>query len=274
MKKSGHIYKVLLSVMLVGMAGMAGMAATQARASGDLLVAPTRLVVTEGATMEILLGNKGEAPATYRASLLVKKMQPDGTLIDVPEADSAQQAVMDLISFAPRRVVLAPGQTQTVRVAMRAGSALADGEYRVHLLFRAVPDPVAANASQQGGTGVAISLVPVYGVTIPVIIRKGVLRASARIEGVRLVNAGGKPAVALDLVRQGNRSVYGAIRLLKPGASQPIATEKVAVYTELERRTITLALPDGPPPKGPVVVRFGEDGDGPDKASAEALATL
>lgn len=253
---------------------LAGMTTPPAHANGDLLVAPTRLIVREGSTAEILLGNKGQAPATYRASLLVKKMQADGTLVDVTAADPAQQAVLDLVSFAPRKVVLAPGETQTVRVAMRAGSGLADGEYRVHLLFRAVPDAAAAGALAASANGVAISLVPIYGVTIPVIIRKGILAASTRIERVHLVNAGGKPAVSVDLVREGNRSVYGAITLLKPGAAKPVAMERVAVYTEVARRTVTLGLPDGPPPKGPVIVRFGEEGDVPEKANAEAQATL
>jgi P pilus assembly chaperone PapD len=243
-------------------------------AGGDLLVAPTRLIVREGATAEVLLGNKGTEPATYRITLLMKKMLPDGTLADVPEAEGAQSPVLDLISYAPRKVVLAPGQTQTVRVAMRAGAALADGEYRVHLLFRAVPDPITAAAAPASNNGLAIALVPVYGVTIPVIIRKGDLKAAARIGDVRLVNVAGKPAVAVDVVRTGNRSVYGALHVMRPGDAKPIVSEKIAVYTELNKRTVTIRLPEGPPPKGPVTVSFGEDGDGADKVSVEAQVTL
>jgi P pilus assembly chaperone PapD len=266
---AGHYLLLTLALFVNALAMPAARAA-----GGDLLVAPTRLMVREGATAEVLLGNKGTEPATYRVSLLMKKMQPDGTLADVPESEGALSPVLDLISYAPRKVVLAPGQTQTVRVAMRAGNDLADGEYRVHLLFRAVPDAIPASATPANNDGLAIALVPVYGVTIPVIIRKGELKAAARIGDVRLVSVAGKPAVAVDVLRTGNRSVYGALHVMRPGDAKPIVSEKVAVYTEINKRTVTIGLPEGPPPKGPVTVRFGEDGDGPDKVSVEAQASL
>ena len=53
-----------------------------------------------------------------------------------------------MIVYAPRRVTLAPRQPQSIRIAARAPQGLPDGEYRVHMLFRAIPP---ANAGGAGG---------------------------------------------------------------------------------------------------------------------------
>ena len=64
---------------------------------------------------------------------------------------------------------------------------LPDGEYRVHMLFRAIPPatPVVQPTDEQP-KGVQFKLTPVYGVTIPVIVRLGNLQATAGIANVHL----------------------------------------------------------------------------------------
>ena len=44
-----------------------------------------------------------------------------------------------MIIYAPRRVTLAPHEPQAIRIAARPPQGLPDGEYRVHMLFRAIP---------------------------------------------------------------------------------------------------------------------------------------
>jgi len=45
-----------------------------ARAQGDLLVAPTRVVINGGGGAEVVLSNIGDKPATYRISLELRRM--------------------------------------------------------------------------------------------------------------------------------------------------------------------------------------------------------
>src|SRR5205085_1872508 len=92
------------------------------------------------------------------------------------------------------------------RIVARAPQGLADGEYRVHMLFRAIPPatPVVQPTGEQP-KGVQFQLTPVYGVTIPVIIRLGNLEASAGIANVQLERRDGGAAVGFDLTRTGTR---------------------------------------------------------------------
>src|SRR5260221_11207022 len=82
---------------------------TSARAGiGDLLVAPTRIVLDGRKGAEIILNNIGEEPATYRVSIEFRRMTPDGDLTDVAEPTADDQKAADMVVYAPRKAVLAP----------------------------------------------------------------------------------------------------------------------------------------------------------------------
>jgi P pilus assembly chaperone PapD len=245
---------------------------------GDLLVAPTRIVLDGRKGTELVLNNIGDEPATYRISVEFRRMIPDGTLSDVDEPSAAEKAAEGMIVYAPRRVTLAPRQPQSIRIAARAPQGLPDGEYRVHLLFRAVPAPTpVAPADGQEPKGLQLKLIPVYGVTIPVIVRLGNLEARAGIANVKLEDNDGKPAVGLDLSRSGSRSTYGEVRVLKPGAKAPLALARgVAVYTEIGSRHVSVPLDESLKGSlsGPVTVQYVETFADGARVIAETQAVL
>lgn len=245
---------------------------------GDLLVAPTRLVLDGRKPSEIVLNNIGDEPATYRISVEFRRMTGDGNLTEVSDPNAQEKAAADMIVYAPRRVTLAPRQPQSIRIAARPPKGLPDGEYRVHLLFRAVPppNPVAA-PSAEPPKGVRLRLIPIYGVTIPVIVRLGNLQASAGISNIRLERKGGKAAVALDLSRSGSRSTFGEVRVLKAGVKDPIAVNRtVAVYTEIDKRHVAVAVDENFKGElaGPVTVQYVETYDDGRQKLAETQAVL
>jgi len=189
---------------------------------GDLLVAPTRLILKGGRGAEVILNNIGDEPATYRISVEFRRMKSDGTLDEVAEPSEAEKLARDMIVYAPRRVTLAPNEPQSVRISARPPQGLADGEYRIHMLFRAIPPATpVTKAAGEPPKGLSFKLTPVYGVTIPVIVRLGNLEAKAGIANVRLDRRDGKPVVALDLTRSGDRSTFGEVRVLKPRRKRP-----------------------------------------------------
>jgi hypothetical protein len=256
----------------------AGAAAPVSAGVGDLLVAPTRIVLDGRRGTEIVLNNVGEEPATYRISVEFRRMTPDGNLVEEAEPTPQEKAAADMIVYAPRRVTLAPHEPQSIRIAARPSQGLPDGEYRVHLLFRAVPAPhPVTEAKGDNVKGLHLQLIPIYGVTIPVIVRLGNLQASASIANVELDKKDGKPAIALDLSRSGSRSTFGEVLVLKPGVKEPIAIQKsVAVYTELGTRHVN--IPVGAQYKGelagPVTVQYIETYDDGNQKIAEAHAVL
>ena len=245
---------------------------------GDLLVAPTRIVLDGRKGAEVILNNIGDEPATYRISVEFRRMTENGDLVDVTTPSDADKKAQDMIVYAPRKVTLAPHEPQAIRIVARAAQGLPDGEYRVHMLFRAIPPatPVAQTPGEQP-KGVQFKLTPVYGVTIPVIVRLGNLQASAGIANVQLEKKDGAPAIGLDLTRQGTRSTYGEVRVLKAGYKDPIAVMKgVAVYTEVGKRHVSLLVPDSSKAaaSGQVTVEYLETFDDGTRLLAQTQAVL
>ena len=243
---------------------------------GDLLVAPTRIVLDGGRGTEIILNNIGEDVATYRISVELRRMTPDGVLHDVTDPSAAERLAQSMISYAPRRVTLAPREPQTIRISARAPKAIPEGEYRVHLLFRAVPPPTPVTAPAEV-RGVAFQLTPIYGVTIPVIARFGTLTAKAGIAGVRLTSQEGKPAVSVQLTRKGDRSTFGEVRVLKAGIKDPIAVQRgIAIYTDVGERSLTIPVDEkyASAATGKVTVQYVEPGDNGMLTLAETDAVL
>src|SRR5690348_14688972 len=83
---------------------------------GDLLVAPTRIVLDGRKGAEVILNNIGEEPATYRVSVEFRRMTEDGGLMDVAQPTAADQKAADMIVYAPRKIVLAPHEPQAIRI--------------------------------------------------------------------------------------------------------------------------------------------------------------
>ena len=264
---------------LFGAAGAALLllAAGPAAAAGDLLVAPTRLELDGFRGTEVILNNIGSEPATYRISLELRRMTADGRLTDVTQPTPAEQAALQLISYAPRRVTLAPNQPQSIRVGVRPPEGLPEGEYRVHMLFRAIPDAKPPTSETAPVQGVSVQLTPIYGVTIPVIVRNGKLTAEAGIANARIAQEGGRPAVAFDLTRSGNRSLYGEIRVLKPGVGDPVILAKgIAIYHEIDRRLVTLPVAEGFTGSlaGPATIQYIERNPSGSRVLAESQVVL
>lgn len=250
----------LVAACLVG-----AFAAIPARAQGDLLVAPTRVVINNGGGAEVVLSNIGDKPATYRISLELRRMDETGDFNEVAEADASigERAALDMVRYAPRRVTLLPGQPQAVRISVRPPEGLPDGEYRVHMNFRAVPtaDPVEAGPADPAQTaGVSIKLVPVYGITIPVFLRKGRLEGQATLGAAQLVRSNNGAYIELDMGRSGTRSVYGEITGKDAQGQMVFSIRGVAIYSEVNRRKAR--IPMNPEQlarlKGPVRIEYRE----------------
>jgi P pilus assembly chaperone PapD len=252
---------LLMAVALFGSAkpAMAADETTSAASSiQDLLVTPTR-VLFEGnmPTTELALVNRSEKPHTYALSFVQCRMSETGEIkeIDATDPPDPKEHFADsLVRFTPRRVILEPRQVQMVRMMLRKPADLADGEYRSHLSFRLIPSVENAVKPDSVSSGIQIKLIPIYGVTIPIIVRQGSLTATTRLSGLRFDTKG----LHLTIEREGSRSTYGDLVIQwkgKVGKAVTVgAINGIAVYTPNPKRTVSLTLS---PPKG-VELRGGE----------------
>lgn len=255
--------KALLSALFVVVASFnnctsALAADTPASSIQDLVITPTRIVFDgEMRNAELALVNRSERAHTYALSFVQCRMNENGEIKEIDKsAPSGQEEHFadTYVRFTPRRIILVPRQVQMVRMLLRKPADLAEGEYRSHLSFRLIPSAEDAVKPDSVSRGIQIKLVPIYGVTIPVIVRHGSLTATTRLSGLRL-DANG---LHLTIEREGSRSTYGDMTALwKAPGSKAVAVgamNGVAVYTPNPKRNVLMALS---PPKG-VELRGGE----------------
>ncbi len=220
--------------------------AAPAAAQGDLLVAPTRVILDGRGGTEVILSNIGSEEATYRIGLELRRMTENGRLetVESTEASDAENAALEMIRYAPRRITLPPGQPQAVRLAARPGPDLPDGEYRVHMSFKAIPKVREITEGEPStGSGVSIQLTPIYGVTIPIIVRHGRVEAQVAITQPRVEQSEDGPVLALTMSRNGESSTFGELRVTKAGVDDPLVISRgLAIYPEIGTREVRIPI--------------------------------
>lgn len=224
--------------------GVGALSAT-AQAQGDLLVAPTRVILDGSRGTEVILSNIGSEEATYRIGLELRRMTENGQLVPVEKIDAngVEDAALGMIRYAPRRIALPPGQPQAVRLAARPGAELPDGEYRVHMSFKAIPRPREVTEEDTQSDAVTFRLIPIYGITIPIIVRHGRVEAQVALTQPSIIQGEDGPELAMTIERTGESSTYGALSVVKPGLDEPIPLAGgIAVYPEIGTRQVRIKL--------------------------------
>ncbi|HCD35461.1 MAG TPA: hypothetical protein DEQ23_00255 [Chlorobium sp.] len=221
----------------------------------DLRVAPSYVLFEDGVrATEISLINSSNHKLTYALSFKRMRMLEDGDIVSIHEPRPGEQFADEMVRFTPRRVVLLPRQIQTVRLRAMRPATLQDGEYRSFLNLAVVPNAQEALPvdEKQPTTGLKINLTPVYGVAIPVVVRKGKLDLAVRLVGLKVVeDAKRGQLLSMTIERDGKRSSAGILEVEwdAPGTKrvQVARVAGVSVMAPLAKRNILLKLrhPEG-----------------------------
>lgn len=219
-------------------------------AQGNLLVTPRR-VVFDGSrrVMELNLANTGRDTARYNISFIQYRMTTEGTFEEITEPDPGQFFADKHLRFFPRSVTLAPNEAQTVRMQVVGREGMEPGEYRSHVYFRAVPNEVALGEEDpnRDTTSVSVRLIPIFGITIPVIIRVGESATEVFLSDLAL-EKGENEGLFLKMTfnRSGNMSVYGDLNVTHVAANgmeTPVGVVNgIAVYTPNTIRDFRISL--------------------------------
>ncbi len=246
---------------------------------GDLVISPTRVLLDEhGKSSDLTLLNRGLRPVRYRLSLVDMDMSEEGILHRV-DGNSPVSAT-NILRLSPREIVLAPGVSQRIRIAVFFQPDQKDGELRSHLVF----EPITANARNQtlnseSGPQLRISFEFRSVVSIPVLVRHGRLGAATTLSEASLTHESGTWTAKVKLNRSGNRSVRGNLTatFVSLDGARRVELGQIAglaVYFPNTDRTIDLKLEKDLSTlgKGRVEIQFSELDKS--RGSAEAKAEI
>jgi hypothetical protein len=254
MRKSGLI-RLLQSMccilFLISFILLSLLSSNEVMAQGNLLIMPRR-VVFEGAkkSEDLTLVNTGKDTAKYVISIVQMRMKEDGSFEQIAKPDSGQNFADKFLRYFPRTVTLGPNETQLVKMQLTRTEKLSPGEYRSHIYFRAVPTekPLGeTDVNKDTSTAVSIRLNPIFGITIPVIIRVGENTTSVKLSDLAFEMVKDTvPRFKMMFKRTGNMSVYGDVEvnyISAQGKVTRVAMIKgIAVYTPISNRRFQFNL--------------------------------
>jgi hypothetical protein len=222
----------------------------QSLAQGDLIVSPARLVFdNKKQTQELNLVNIGKDTAVYTISFVQKNMKEDGSFVNIEKPDEGQMFADPYMRIFPRTIKLAPGKPQVIKLQYTRKSDMADGEYRSHLYFRAEKNgtPLGMADMKIDTTKLVVQLIPVFGISIPIIINSGSVVVASTLSDVKISNEQKDlQTLKFTINRTGNMSIYGDLSVEfapKKGKPFPVGTMNgVGVYTNIDKRNITINL--------------------------------
>jgi hypothetical protein len=181
-------------------------------AQGDLLLTPQRVVFQGPKRIEDLnLANIGKDTARYVISLINLRMKEDGSFEEIALPDTGQNFADTWVRFFPHSVILGPGESQAVKIQLTRPTGMPPGEYRSHMYFRAIPNEQPLGEKDTvPDSSISVRLIPIFGISIPVIIRIGENTSQTSLTDLAL-EMGQDTVPMLNMVfhRTGNMSVYG-----------------------------------------------------------------
>ncbi len=282
-KKNFNMRKYISHSMLV-FTIIVSLGTNHTNAQGSLLLTPKRIVFEGNKTSEsINLANSGKDTAQYVISLIHFRMKEDGSFEEITQTEAGQFSAEPYIRYFPRFVTLAPNEGQVIRMQFNKASKMATGEYRTHLYVRALPKQAPLGQQASGASAaIDVKLVPVFGISLPVIIKVGESDARVSITALYLKKSPDEPiALAMTLNRTGNMSVYGDIivkHIAPNGQTTVVGSVKgLAVYSPNASRNVLLPLDklvQVDRRSGKLVVQFVVATDGNDKEIAQTEMTL
>jgi hypothetical protein len=217
---------------------------------GDLLVSPLRVVFESNKVKEELsIVNIGNDTAVYSVSFLQYNMTEAGNFEIIENPGPGQMFANQYLRIFPRTITLAPREAQVVRLQYRKSKDMVAGEYRSHIYFRSEKENKALGIENpyKDTTMMGVQITPIFGISIPVIIREGNVNVKSTLSDIKLETVQDTiNNLGITINRDGNISTYGDLNvdyISNDGKSVNIGSIRgVSVYTTVNKRICTLKL--------------------------------
>jgi hypothetical protein len=223
---------------------------------GDVNLYPKRVVIdARQRVASVGLFNRAASQGDYDISISDMMMTTDGRLVEMAQVtDPAERGKVKtasaLLRWSPHRVTLGSHDSQTVRIMARIAPDLPPGEYRSHFFAVAVPAnatggfTVEEAAGARNPNGIGVTILPRFGISIPVIVRVGDTTLTAGLRDLVVTTTPDETRqISLTVTREGTRSAFGDILVTATGTKIKITEIKgVGVYPEVSQRTIRFSV--------------------------------
>lgn len=226
-----------------------GLAVISVPAGASLSITPT-IVTIEGRDRyaDVHLVNPTGETATYEIKWRFFRMEETtGTYISQDTSVTDWDLTKHIV-FTPRRVTIEPQTAQKVRLGLRlAGEPPAPGDYRAHLEFMRIPDPISAPTSKdeeeskkeaKAQVGVKVNV----GFSIPIIYRVGENDAIAKISNVNVNTTNNKLQASVTIDKSNNKYGFAGSLTINYKGETIGQVKNANIFPEINSRTFSVPL--------------------------------
>jgi len=230
--------------------------AARGLAAQGVVIAPHTIFIDNRVrSAAVELYNPGTDPVEADLSIFFGYPVSDSTgqfqlrIVEAP--DSTLPSAAAWIQAFPRKIVIGPQRTQTVRLLGRPPANLPDGEYWARLKVSVMAGQVPVQGAPDDTAAVQVRINLQVNTVLPVLYRKGAVSTGVKISQLSMARLGPDSlAVRASLARQGNAAFLGTLRAaVVDSAGQVVAQAKVpmTVYFTMEPKVLLSApkLPAG-----------------------------
>jgi len=212
-----------------------------ANVSANLLIYPVRVSFNETERKaEMTLTNTSSQTNTYRLGWTEKEARSEGGYHDLTDEEAKNFPVAsNMLRYSPRQVTLKPGERQLIKLTLRRARGLEEGEYRSHILFKAIPSKEESKSSN--GTSTSVNIMMSF--AVPVTIQQGKYDVEVSLKDANIAYnpTTGERKVSANLLRQGQHSASGDISAFwKAPGKKEVLIGKIAdfnLWSELSEAT-------------------------------------
>lgn len=231
---------LVLLAILVGCAAQAG----------ATLIAPHALFIDHRVRSgAIFLHNPDDKPVEINVDLVYGYPRPDGNggvhVFLEPEPAEGEPSCAEWVRALPRRVMLMPGQRQTIRLMAQPPAGLPDGEYWSRVIISSKAAPRESEAAQaEGVEGVRVGLSLATRTIISLNYRKGPVSTGLELGEIAATPDGDEIAVTMDLERLGDAAWLGQVDaiLLDAEGEEVARWDRLLAVYEDQVRTVRFPL--------------------------------
>lgn len=215
---------------------------SQAQLQG-VLFSEYRMILSNNNIASLQLNNPTDEIRSYNLSFIDKRLDQDGTIINIPDSVKAAYSLRPYLRVFPRIITLNPGESQEVQIQLKAPASAPDGEYRSYLHFLPLESSTKSDTAKVAGVQLDIKFR--IGAALPLFYRKNTVLDSVNINNVALVRKDSTTILNFDINRNGTRSTYGYIVVSGKSEGKPVVITETpgnALYTEQTSRKVEMPI--------------------------------
>jgi P pilus assembly chaperone PapD len=195
----------------------------------------------DNSSSNFVLSNRTINPQNCALNITHYNFDEFGTMLPQDGNTLPQYPAEKLFRYSPKKFQITAQQKQTVRFTLRRRKDVEAYEHRAYLVVECAdiaPPPLNTNTNTSGMVNVKMS--PRLLQNIPIIVRPKNLEATVQFLNVKLSNN----TLHFDMLREGNRSVFGKISIYER-QSQDLITESapVIIYVDSRLKSFNMAVP-------------------------------